>query len=482
MPISMVDVLKALLPKGKFWEYKRDDTFDLMLKGSGAAFDNVIEDYDAMSKLRNPIETALFEDLEREFGIVSNSTVSEANRRATLNAIKYAKRGSGSYSYLQNMLRAAGFNVNVLPMVPWLNEDTELISMSFDFGNDIIVNSVRYDTTYVNIGQLGETLFQLGEPSCMVGGDMRIYNTEHIQPVPTERWRWPFLFFICSTSSYYDEVIVDGDMRAATTAAWTAVNSAVLAKEGDEYGWALRVSEDGVNEPAAKQDVLVDGNVYLVHGKVTKVSGTGAPTVSSAGVVLWTGTTDSGVEQEFNFMFVANDTDITFGGTLLPVLDFDSISVTEVLLRPPVVSENRIPTLINLVLKYKPIRSWGVVLQSAAPETFGEDDMTYRFQETSLGGTLDITDAEEAVHIIFKGTGEGYTARFDDAQNFSGDRLYRLTNQTAFAITVESFAGGVSKVLLPNGVMQCTLSDRTSEDGDWIFLHHVCGDGEEVPV
>lgn len=105
-----------------------------------------------------------------------------------------------------------------------------------------------------------------------------------------------------------------------------------------------------------------------------------------------------------------------------------------------------------------------------------EDDMSYRFIETSNGGVTTIDDSETAVHLIFYGSGIGHAVEFADATTFTTQRLYRITNQSGSAIAVSNSGGTKTDSLLIGNVMQCTLSDITTDAaGDWIFLQHLTG-------
>lgn len=117
----------------------------------------------------------------------------------------------------------------------------------------------------------------------------------------------------------------------------------------------------------------------------------------------------------------------------------------------------------------------------SAPGPEYEDDMSYRFVEATVGGSDTITDAETAVHLIYHGSGAGYSIAFADATTYTSRRLYRLTNQTASAIPVQNSTGSITDLLLPGNVMQCTLSDMSTAAGDWLFVQHIGGTGEEDP-
>jgi hypothetical protein len=100
---------------------------------------------------------------------------------------------------------------------------------------------------------------------------------------------------------------------------------------------------------------------------------------------------------------------------------------------------------------------------------------TYRSVTTTPGGTLVITNTETAVHILLKGTAVGFTVSFDDAQNFTADRLYRFTNNSTQNVAFENYTASITATLLPGNVLQAALTDETTAAGDWNFEQHVGG-------
>ena len=112
------------------------------------------------------------------------------------------------------------------------------------------------------------------------------------------------------------ELLVDGDMEAADTSAWTPVGSATLTKEtGTRTGGSgtkvLRVAYGGSANPAAQQVVYTSGKVYKVSGWA-RGDGVRPPRVYNGNTVInWLGTTSTDW-QYFEFIFTAGSTDIRF--------------------------------------------------------------------------------------------------------------------------------------------------------------------------
>lgn len=113
-------------------------------------------------------------------------------------------------------------------------------------------------------------------------------------------------------------LLVDGDMEAVGTAAWTAGNSATLSKQtGTPFAGSqvLRVARNSVSGPYAGQTILTIGMVYRVYGYV-RSDGSATPRITTNGTTtgLYSGTTSTNW-QSFDIVFVATATDLNFGTT-----------------------------------------------------------------------------------------------------------------------------------------------------------------------
>ena len=99
-------------------------------------------------------------------------------------------------------------------------------------------------------------------------------------------------------------LLVDGNMEAANTSAWTAARSATLSKESGgccDGKQVLRVAYGGLVNPSATQDVLTLGKVYRISGWA-RSDGSGEPYVVVSGgpeEILWQGGT-SGLWKRFD--------------------------------------------------------------------------------------------------------------------------------------------------------------------------------------
>jgi len=111
---------------------------------------------------------------------------------------------------------------------------------------------------------------------------------------------------------YFDNAITDGDMEAATTAAWVAGASATLTKDTtDPHSGirCLRVAYNGVTNPNAQQQfIMTPGQMYHITGW-GRSDGTCIPRVWDGGGFIWTGTS-SVSWQSLDLNFIASGQNI----------------------------------------------------------------------------------------------------------------------------------------------------------------------------
>lgn len=135
---------------------------------------------------------------------------------------------------------------------------------------------------------------------------------------------------VASSSS---ELLVDGNMEAVGTTAWTAYSSAVLSKEGDAHSGSqcLRITHGGTNNPGCSQAVLTSGTYYHVTGWARGDGSLGTPKVTNGTNTYWTGT-NSTSWQYFDVTYAATASNSAFFGSNLSgagYVEFDDCSAIE---------------------------------------------------------------------------------------------------------------------------------------------------------
>ena len=226
------DLLKVLFPKGPVWTMKPLGDMDALVDAIGTVIETFRSYLKSTAYLRNPNLTPVLSDLEREFGVVPVTSLTEDERRELLAGYVYAKPGSGKDD-LQARLRAAGFDdLYVYQNEPVIDPDIYVSgewSCVCGHQDSVCGNEDAY------CGQTGVGGYLLvNGPVYDVDGDEIEYN------IPEDNERWPLCFFIggekTETSEGFvtiqdgdmeygtdpDSILIDGDMELSTTVAWEA--------------------------------------------------------------------------------------------------------------------------------------------------------------------------------------------------------------------------------------------------------------------
>ncbi len=216
------DILQSILPRGRIFNIKTDGILDKLITGISDTFQEVIDKINIdLMDITDPFKTVSLEDLEKEYGIISDDRIDNVNsnkegyienaRRKFLKSIMFNRSNDGTAYYMQQKLRDAGFNVYVYK---W-NE-----------GND--------PATYLNQGY--KCYCNGGNAYCG-----NINNTDHtarcskislatgfilsndiIEPsIYIEKNRWRFLFFISASSENTGPLLIDWDMEFNNVTYWT---------------------------------------------------------------------------------------------------------------------------------------------------------------------------------------------------------------------------------------------------------------------
>ncbi len=206
----------ASLPKGAFWRPKINGFFDKLLDGLGENFEKIRLFLAKLSTLREPTKTLILADLEKEFGILTSTNITEAVRREQLKAKKYRTAGNGTEDDLQDALDSAGFNVIVTQNDPavdpaiFLNEafgatlgndaaHLGRVDAFFSvFGGELIVNGPIISQSKAVVVEMGGTFF-IGNSGALIGGYEGVDTSLREYEVPTNPRDWPMVFFVSGT-------------------------------------------------------------------------------------------------------------------------------------------------------------------------------------------------------------------------------------------------------------------------------------------
>ena len=100
--------LDAILPPGSLWQPAPGGAEDHLLDGISDSWQGVHDDLAKLAHLRDPWRTPYLDDLERDFGILPDTNLSEAQRRSTLAVKKYQRNQKSTLASMQAALDTAG--------------------------------------------------------------------------------------------------------------------------------------------------------------------------------------------------------------------------------------------------------------------------------------------------------------------------------------------------------------------------------------
>lgn len=114
MPKSLMrQTQDSVMPKGSAWTVIPGGDNDNFQEGLAANNQDKRDFLEKLAYIRNPQLTPFLSDLEKEYGIVPNSTLTEQERRDRVQAVKTSIKSDATDHFLQEKLRLAGFDVYV---------------------------------------------------------------------------------------------------------------------------------------------------------------------------------------------------------------------------------------------------------------------------------------------------------------------------------------------------------------------------------
>jgi hypothetical protein len=242
MPNEMKESLRGLLPNGPIWNPKPSGDFDKLLDGMGENAQALYEFLATLKVIRDPYQTNMLPDLEREYGIVTNTDKSDTDRRNAVAQKRYAVKGHGSLSDLQEALDNAGFNLIVHENNPPIDPNSyfslsfqtiagetlaqagepDALAGMFGFG-ELIVNGPWYDVQEPEyFVQAGETDMEAGEPEALAGNYNNIKELFDSYIIGTDPTKWRFIFFVAGAFTGWTNLLNDWNMISPGTDEWSA--------------------------------------------------------------------------------------------------------------------------------------------------------------------------------------------------------------------------------------------------------------------
>ena len=219
MSSSMRQTLDTILPQGSFWRVKPDGDLDKIYDGVADNWEGVRSFLSDNANLRNPQKTEYLDDLEREFGVLKNTSLTEQQRRDNLAVSMFRRDHNGSIDDLQAAINAAGFDATVFENSPaadpaiFLDQVFVMVANGSNAyaggatayagrtGGELIVNGEARRRVRVYTAVAGT--FTSGDGTT-AGEYTSITKIPITYQIPTDQGDWPLVFFVG------DSITLDG--------------------------------------------------------------------------------------------------------------------------------------------------------------------------------------------------------------------------------------------------------------------------------
>lgn len=207
--------------KGPAHEPVEDGNYAHWRDAQADNYETIRVDVKTLKFVRDPENTPLLDDLEREFGVNEDTNLTEAERRTLLKPERYKKATNASDDDLQTRLDNGGFNLTVYnnsPDGPAI-DPAILLDQNFqmqagdqtnDFagqdeayagrlGGDLLVNSTILLQAPAFFG--ADDVWA-GNDNAVAGYFEKMFSTEVDYPTPTDPNSWPFVFFVGGDATF----------------------------------------------------------------------------------------------------------------------------------------------------------------------------------------------------------------------------------------------------------------------------------------
>jgi len=225
MPNSLLrKLINGVMPKGSIWTVKIGGFFDALLDALADSLETVKLKLAQLADIRNAKKTTVLDELERDYGVAFNPNLTEAQRRAALDARINAIDNTGSREELERALQRAGFPLFVYSNSPAVdpnkfNINYLMVSGGFNayagvstaiagaFKADIVVNGdiIITKPSYAMVAG-GENAY--AGVSTAIAGVTGLLEEIYEYFLPNNTDNWPFIFFVGGNA----EFAVDGSL------------------------------------------------------------------------------------------------------------------------------------------------------------------------------------------------------------------------------------------------------------------------------
>jgi hypothetical protein len=274
-------MLDDILPDGHIWEPEEAADLDLLLDGMADNYEILHAFLSALSDMRNPNETTILSDLEREYGIPTNTLLSEATRRARLAELAFSSNGNGTEDDLQTALRNVGFDVYVYQNDPavdpaiFLDQQFQMVAAGGNayagrsdafagrLGGELLVNGEIFKTSRIFTSVAGSGFYAGTGHGAGEYDDLLV--EEVLYNIPTDPADWPLVFFVGGLATLgFVELLENGGFELGDFTGWTQ-NNAVIDNANPASGiWCSKLIASGSDIEGA-ETVSYDIHPYRTY-------------------------------------------------------------------------------------------------------------------------------------------------------------------------------------------------------------------------
>ena len=218
--------IDAALPNGSIWNPEPDGDLDKLLDGSAENLETLRLFLSGIKDVRNPTLTDYLDELEREFGTLTNMSLTDAQRRAQLHPLVYGRGGGGTIDDMQTALDNAGFNVTVYANDPAVDPSpflTEMFQMVAGGGNAFAGNAGAFARRIGGELLVNGDIFKMSRIFTSVAGNLYagaghgageyvdLLRSKVEYPIPTDPGDWPLVFFVGGAATFTPGFDYDAD-------------------------------------------------------------------------------------------------------------------------------------------------------------------------------------------------------------------------------------------------------------------------------
>lgn len=215
------EILQEIFPNSVLFNPAPGEGLDQYFDGWADSDVTIIDFLTTLAHIRDPKRTAVLDELEREFGQVPNTALTEEFRRAYLDALKHSHVGNGDADFLQDRLQQAGFtNALVHENDPradprpfldggflmmagdTLSQAGETNAIAGGFEGELLVNGDLFNSFVDYINRAGDTFSQAGELHMQAGNFSGTIREPIEYKIPDDPLYWPVIFFVGGPATF----------------------------------------------------------------------------------------------------------------------------------------------------------------------------------------------------------------------------------------------------------------------------------------